>query len=85
MANNLTEQEIQRRVDHLIKMDDVMRNLNDENLVMTWLEGGVPDEAVFQEDWDILHFMATYEDEDGSSYEETVKIYNYLLAEDAKD
>ena len=85
MANNLTEQEIQRRVDHLIKMDDVMRNLNDEDLVMTWLEGGVPDEAVFQEDWDILRFVATYEDEDGSSYEETVKLYNYLLAEDAKD
>lgn len=79
MANKITEQEIKARIEHLILMDNAIRNLNDEDLVMVWLAEGVPDMAVEQGDEDILRFMATYEDEFGSSYEGTVRLFNELI------
>ena len=31
-----------KRVNELIDMDDDIRNLNDEDLVMQWLQDGIP-------------------------------------------
>lgn len=81
MARDFTELEIQARVDNLIAMDNAIRDLGDEDLWMAWLLEGVPDGAVESQDWDILRFMATYEDETGSSYEQTVELYKELLAQ----
>lgn len=80
MAHDLTEFEIQTRVENLIAMDNAIRDLGDEDLWMAWLLEGVPDGAVESQDWDILRFMATYEDETGSSYEQAVALYEELLA-----
>jgi hypothetical protein len=85
MKNELTALEIQSRIDNLIAMDNVMRNLNDEDLVMVWLAEGIPDMAVEQEDWDILCFIATSEDEDKSAYDDIVKLYKELLAESSEE
>ena len=73
---DLTELEIAARITNLIKMDGEIRQLDDEDLVMVWLEEGVPDEAGVEPiDYDILRFMATYRDEQGDTYDETVKLY----------
>lgn len=85
MRKDLTELEIQARVNHLITMDEKMRNLDDEDLVMVWLAYGVPDMAVWNGDWDILRFIATYEDETGSSYQQAINLYNHLLAASEED
>lgn len=80
MARDLTELEIQTRVENLISMDNAIRDLGDEDLWMAWLVEGVPDGTVESQDWDILRFIATYEDETGSSYEQVVVLYEELLA-----
>ena len=73
---NLTELEVMTRITNLIKMDREIRELGDEELIMTWLAEGVPDEAAIEPiDYDVLRFMATYRDEQGDSYDETVKLY----------
>lgn len=41
----MTNVEIMERAVELAKMNDEMRELDDENLVMTWLSCGVPDDA----------------------------------------
>ena len=73
---NLTELEVMTRITNLIKMDKEIRELGDEELIMAWLAEGVPDEAAIEPiDYDVLRFMATYRDEQGDTYDETVKLY----------
>ena len=73
---NLTELEVMTRITDLIRMDKQIRELGDEELIMAWLAEGVPDEAAIEPiDYDVLRFMATYRDEQGDSYDETVKLY----------
>ena len=53
---NLTELEVMTRITDLIKMDKEIRELGDEELIMTWLAEGVPDEAAIEPiDYDSLH------------------------------
>ena len=83
---DLTELEIAARITNLIKMDEEIRELGDEDLVMVWLVEGVPDEAGVEPiDYDVLRFMATYRDEGGDIYEETVELYAELMAQAAED
>ena len=73
---NLTELEVMTRITDLIRMDKQIRELGDEELIMAWLAEGVPDEAAIEPiDYDVLRFMATYRDEQGDTYDETVKLY----------
>ena len=77
---NLTELEVMTRITDLIKMDREIRELGDEELIMAWLAEGVPDEAAIEPiDYDVLRFMATYRDEQGDSYDETVKLHAELM------
>ena len=85
IRTDLTELEIAARITNLIKMDEEIRELDDEDLVMVWLAEGVPDEAAIEPiDYDILRFMATYRDEEGDSYEETAKLHAELMAQAAE-
>ena len=86
IRTDLTELEIAARIINLIKMDEEIRELDDESLIMVWLAQGVPDEAAIEPiDYDILRFMATYRDEEGDSYEETVELHAELMAQAAED
>jgi hypothetical protein len=77
---NLTELEVMTRITDLIRMDKQIRELGDEELIMAWLAEGVPDEAAIEPiDYDVLRFMATYRDEQGDSYDETVKLHAELM------
>ena len=82
---DLTELEIAARITNLIQMDEEIRELGDEDLAMVWLAEGVPDEAAIEPiDYDSLRFMATYRDERGDVYNETVKLHAELMAAAAK-
>lgn len=57
------------RIENLKAMDDIMRNLDDEEYVMWWLEEGVPDG---EDEWEWLT-----EDE---YYLDIVDTYNRILS-----
>ena len=57
------------RIENLKAMDDIMRNLDDEEYVMWWLEEGVPDG---EDEWEWLT-----EDE---YYLDIVDVYNRILS-----
>ena len=85
IRTDLTELEIAARITNLIKMDEEIRELGDEDLAMVWLIEGVPDEAAIEpNDYAILRFLATYRDEEGDSYEETEKLNAELMAQTAE-
>jgi hypothetical protein len=82
IRTDLTELEVAARITNLIKMDEEIRELGDEDLMMVWLVKGVPDEAGIEPiDYDILRFMATYRDEEGDTYDETVKLHAELMTQ----
>ena len=56
------------RIDNLMAMDEVMRNLDDEEYVMWWLEEGVPDGET---EWEWLT--------DDEYYLDIVAVYNRIL------
>ena len=86
IRTDLTELEIVARITNLIKMDEEIRELDDEDLVMVWLAEGVPDEAGVEPiDYDILRSMATYRDEGGDMYDEVVELHAELMAQAAED
>lgn len=85
IRTDLTELEIAARITNLIKMDEEIRELDDDELVIVWLSEGVPDEAAIEPiDYCILRFMATYRDEEGDTYDETVKLHAELMAQTAE-
>ena len=74
---NLPDRETLNKMFSIITMDaDIRLHTDDEELIMWWLEEGVPDEAVEQGDWGIIEFMAVEED----IYPELVILYNKILA-----
>ncbi len=62
------------RSNYLKLMDGIMRNLNDEEYVMWWLEEGVPDG---EDEWDWLA-----EDE---YFNDIVSVYNTIIRAYAKE
>lgn len=74
---NLPDRETLNKMFAIITMDaDIRLHTNDEELIMWWLEEGVPDEAVEQGDWNIIEFMA----EDEETYKELQILYAKILA-----
>ena len=67
-----------KRVNELIDMDDDIRNLNDEDLVMQWLQDGIPDEAVDQGDLDMLMSIGS----DVDAFDEMRELYDDLMSQD---
>lgn len=66
-----------KRVSELIDMDDDIRELNDEDLIMQWLQDGIPDEAVNQGDLDTLISIGS----DIDAYDEMTELYDDLMSE----
>ena len=57
------------RIAYVNKMDELVRNMNDETAVMWWLEEGIPDHIVDIDEEDIEYFI---EDE---NYSELVGLF----------
>lgn len=68
--------EIEVRLQIVKKMDEVVRNFNDEELIMTWLMVGCPD-ASTEEDY--LWFA-----EDEQEYLDLVKLFGKLFHLESK-
>ena len=57
------------KIAHVNKMDELVRNMNDETAVMWWLEEGIPDHIAEIDEDDIEYFI---EDE---NYNELVGLF----------